>query len=114
MSEVADVGKCRFRMAGLGFGLPLSRVYARYFGKSHSNAETFAWDGRIRCRLIDAGGDLQLKTLPGYGVDAFLILKRLNNCDWKEGAEEYNGDLVMSGNTLYEPDGRGLQCPHNS
>ncbi|KAL4529578.1 hypothetical protein Ndes2437B_g08849 [Nannochloris sp. 'desiccata'] len=44
----------RFRMAGLGFGLPLSRLYARYFG-----------------------GDLRIISMPGYGVDAFLYLKGL-------------------------------------
>lgn len=44
----------RHKMAGLGFGLPLARLYARYFG-----------------------GDLSLKVLPGFGTDAFLTLKRL-------------------------------------
>ena len=44
----------RHKMAGLGFGLPLARLYARYFG-----------------------GDLSLMVLPGYGTDAYLTLKRL-------------------------------------
>jgi hypothetical protein len=39
-------------MAGFGFGLPMARLYARHFE-----------------------GDLQIMSLPGYGVDAFLSLK---------------------------------------
>lgn len=38
----------------LGFGLPLSRLYARYFG-----------------------GDLKVLSLDGYGTDAYLTLHRL-------------------------------------
>jgi pyruvate dehydrogenase kinase 2/3/4 len=41
-------------MAGLGYGLPISRLYARYFG-----------------------GDLQVISMEGYGTDAYLHLKRL-------------------------------------
>ncbi|KXZ53307.1 hypothetical protein GPECTOR_7g1201 [Gonium pectorale] len=52
-------GGSRFQMAGLGFGLPLSRVYARYFG-----------------------GDLKLQSVPGYGVDAYLQLRRLEEHEW--------------------------------
>ena len=37
-----------------GFGLPLARIYARYFG-----------------------GELNLKSLEGHGVDAYLHLPRL-------------------------------------
>lgn len=55
----------RWRMGGLGFGLPLSRLYARYFG-----------------------GDLKLISMPGYGVDAFLTLERLAG-DWVEPADEH-------------------------
>jgi hypothetical protein len=51
-------------MAGLGFGLPLSRLHARYFG-----------------------GELQLVNLPGYGVDAYLSLPKLDDASWQEGAE---------------------------
>jgi pyruvate dehydrogenase kinase 2/3/4 len=39
-----------------GFGLPLARIYARYFG-----------------------GELSLKSMEGYGVDAYLHLPRLGN-----------------------------------
>jgi pyruvate dehydrogenase kinase 2/3/4 len=41
-------------MAGLGYGLPISRLYARYFE-----------------------GDLQIISMEGYGTDAYLHLKRL-------------------------------------
>ena len=39
-----------------GFGLPLARVYAKYFG-----------------------GDLTLKSMEGYGLDAYLYLPRLGD-----------------------------------
>ncbi len=41
-------------MAGFGYGLPITRLYARYFG-----------------------GDLQLISMEGYGTDAYLHLNRL-------------------------------------
>ncbi|KXS16257.1 alpha-ketoacid dehydrogenase kinase [Gonapodya prolifera JEL478] len=41
-------------LAGFGYGLPLSRLYARYFG-----------------------GDLKLICMEGYGTDAYLHLSRL-------------------------------------
>lgn len=39
-----------------GFGLPLARIYARYFG-----------------------GELTLKSMEGYGLDAYLYLPRLGD-----------------------------------
>jgi len=45
-------------MAGLGYGLPISRLYARYFG-----------------------GELQIISLEGYGTDAYLHLKRLGTTE---------------------------------
>jgi len=41
-------------LAGYGFGLPITRLYARYFG-----------------------GDLQIISMEGYGTDAYLHLNRL-------------------------------------
>lgn len=43
-------------LAGYGYGLPISRLYARYFG-----------------------GDLQVISMEGYGTDAYLHLTRLGN-----------------------------------
>ena len=43
-------------IAGLGYGLPISRSYCRYFG-----------------------GDLALMSMEGYGTDAFLHLKRIGD-----------------------------------
>eukprot|EP00934_Nitzschia_sp_Nitz4_P009331 Nitzschia sp. Nitz4//scaffold158_size52425//33674//35253//NITZ4_006860-RA/size52425-augustus-gene-0.9-mRNA-1//-1//CDS//3329537516//9321//frame0 len=43
-------------LAGLGYGLPMSRAYARYFG-----------------------GDLDLISMEGYGTDAFCYLVRLGD-----------------------------------
>lgn len=46
-------------LAGFGLGLPLSRVYARYFG-----------------------GDVLLKSMEGFGMDSYLHLNRLgHNCE---------------------------------
>jgi len=45
-------------LAGLGYGLPISRAYCRYFG-----------------------GDLTLMSMEGYGTDAFVYLSRLGDHD---------------------------------
>jgi len=45
-------------LAGLGYGLPIARAYARYFG-----------------------GDLSLMSMEGYGTDSFLHLSRLGTHD---------------------------------
>ncbi|CAK9101859.1 [Pyruvate dehydrogenase (acetyl-transferring)] kinase, partial [Durusdinium trenchii] len=52
-------GRTRPVLAGYGVGLPLSRLYARYFG-----------------------GDLDIKSLQGFGTDTYLHLSRLGqNCE---------------------------------
>lgn len=43
-------------MAGLGFGLPLSRLYARFLG-----------------------GDIRLVSLPGYGSDVYISIPDLSD-----------------------------------
>ena len=43
-------------LAGLGYGLPISRSYCRYFG-----------------------GDLSIMSMEGYGTDAFVYLTRLGD-----------------------------------
>lgn len=52
-----DFNKSDFKapMAGFGYGLPISRLYARYFG-----------------------GDLKLISMEGYGTDVYLHLNRLS------------------------------------
>lgn len=45
-------------IAGLGYGLPISRSYCRYFG-----------------------GDLDLVSMEGYGTDAFIHLKRIGDSE---------------------------------
>lgn len=51
-----DVGLFRAPMAGFGYGLPISRLYAQYFG-----------------------GDLKLISMEGYGTDVYLHLNRLSS-----------------------------------
>jgi len=55
-SSSGDHGANDAPLAGLGYGLPISRGYARYFG-----------------------GDLNMMSMEGFGTDAFLHLPRLGN-----------------------------------
>ena len=73
-------GDTRYRLAGLGFGLPLSRLYARYFG-----------------------GNVRLVSLPGFGVDAFLTLPHLEGDWWTEGGGGRHED--GAGRTARRDDG---------
>jgi len=57
LSALCGQDKKSFRqMAGYGFGLPLSRVYARYFG-----------------------GDIHVQSMHGYGTDVYLNINHLGN-----------------------------------
>ncbi|CAG8743042.1 4925_t:CDS:2, partial [Acaulospora morrowiae] len=53
-----DQSDFRAPMAGFGYGLPISRLYARYFG-----------------------GDLKLISMEGFGTDVYLHLNRISNSD---------------------------------
>jgi len=57
--DLLENRRIRTVLAGYGVGLPLARLYARYFG-----------------------GDLDIKSLDGYGTDVYLSLPRLgHNCE---------------------------------
>ncbi|KAK8985982.1 hypothetical protein V6N11_037701 [Hibiscus sabdariffa] len=57
LEEYPDLGMDdRVTMAGYGYGIPISRLYAQYFG-----------------------GDLQVISMEGYGTDAYLHLSRLGD-----------------------------------
>merc|ERR1711915_1069332 len=58
-------------MHGLGYGLPLSKLYAEYFG-----------------------GDIKIASVDGYGTDAFIYLKALET-DAKENLPIYNARSAM-------------------
>lgn len=37
---------------------------------------------------LPAGGDLRLQSIPGYGVDAHLTLRKLEEHEWQERVDE--------------------------
>lgn len=53
-------------LAGFGYGLPLSRLYARYFG---GDLKLISMDGLI------------LSNSTGHGTDAYLLLSKLSDSD---------------------------------
>ncbi|KHN44996.1 pyruvate dehydrogenase (acetyl-transferring) kinase, mitochondrial-like isoform X2 [Glycine soja] len=55
-SDLGTTDNISVKMAGNGYGLPICRLYARYFG-----------------------GDLQVISMEGYGTDAYLHLSRLGD-----------------------------------
>ncbi|GBF98531.1 pyruvate dehydrogenase kinase [Raphidocelis subcapitata] len=63
LAAASEAPRQRYKLAGLGFGLPLSRLYARYFG-----------------------GELALQNMPGFGVDAYITLRDLEGLrgSWSE------------------------------
>ncbi|KAL9654953.1 hypothetical protein ABK040_008743 [Willaertia magna] len=56
VSEVSNFSDQHAPLAGLGYGLPISRLYARYWG-----------------------GDLNVMSMEGFGTDAFLYLHRVGD-----------------------------------
>jgi [3-methyl-2-oxobutanoate dehydrogenase (acetyl-transferring)] kinase len=63
LAAASEAPRQRYKLAGLGFGLPLSRLYARYFG-----------------------GELALQNVPGFGVDVYVTLRNLEELrgEWRE------------------------------
>merc|ERR1719186_1152441 len=57
-------------MHGLGYGLPLSRLYARYFG-----------------------GDIKVASCDGYGTDTFIYLRALES-DARETLPIFNASSM--------------------
>lgn len=43
------------------------------------------------------GGDIQLISIPGYGVDTFLTTKKLHRQDWCEDRIDGSEKLVYTG-----------------
>eukprot|EP00922_Rhytidocystis_sp_ex-Travisia-forbesii_P022696 GHVS01033229.1.p1 GENE.GHVS01033229.1~~GHVS01033229.1.p1 ORF type:complete len:556 (+),score=107.88 GHVS01033229.1:63-1730(+) len=66
----AEGGYEKREMAGYGFGLPLSRLYTRYFG-----------------------GDLDFKSMSGYGLDTYIRVPRLGT--QRESAWMLNNHLHL-------------------
>ncbi|CAJ1347386.1 unnamed protein product [Effrenium voratum] len=61
------------RLSGYGFGLPLSRVYARYFG-----------------------GDIHVQSMHGYGTDVYLNVNHLGDALENDGTAKRRRVWVAS------------------
>jgi len=89
-AELLDYGQ-RAPMAGLGYGLPISRTYARYFG-----------------------GEVTVISVEGVSTDAYLHLNKLGDANeplpyfW-EGARDSGGWEAMS--SVTEPCGSSVADP---
>ena len=59
-------------MHGLGYGLPLSRLYARYFRQIRFLS--------LALKLFtDSRGDIKIASVDGYGTDVYVYLQRLSH-----------------------------------
>ena len=78
-------------MHGLGYGLPLSRLYARYDGHyDHSLLLVFLF---LFCCCRYFGGEIQIQSMDGHGTDAFIYLKALET-DARETLPIFNSNSV--------------------
>jgi pyruvate dehydrogenase kinase 2/3/4 len=75
-------------LAGLGYGLPISRSYCRYFGVSTvyhpakkflsmTNFNIWPLTFHVAGIFLETQGDLSIMSMEGYGTDAFVYLTRL-------------------------------------
>lgn len=74
-------GRLKSELAGYGFGLPLTRLHAQYFG-----------------------GDVFLQALPGHGTDMYLLLTHL-----KEGTPSTEIDDLST--ILYQQENSSVSAP---
>jgi hypothetical protein len=77
LANVADAPRQRYSLAGLGFGLPLSRLHARYFGallilSSLASVRSLACMSSLAC-----GGRVYLRVLLLEGCYLFYSLRHL-------------------------------------
>lgn len=76
MEDIGDVeklGQVTSPIAGLGCGLPLSRLHARYLG-----------------------GKIDLHSLPNHGVDVFVYLNRMGNSVEADDVQFDQGSFALS------------------
>ena len=74
MGGMADSGHAMAPLAGFGVGLPLSRLYTQYFG-----------------------GDLDIKSMDGYGTDCYVYLNRLgDSCENLPSAVQQSPGELLS------------------